>query len=104
MEKKFKVSIIFFILAVLLEFISVYHSEFLINNFSVNKPAIFIMILQMIFAIVSLILGGMGLFKARNECMKVKHIVVIIFLIMNCAIIFRGATGIVLVFKYVVLN
>ncbi|MGG7164120.1 hypothetical protein [Clostridium ihumii] len=100
MEKKFKVSIIFFTLAVLLEFISLYHSEFFINNFSVNKPAIFIMILQMIFAIVSLILGGIGLFKARNEGMKVKHIVVIIFLIMNCAIIFRGATGIVLVLKF----
>lgn len=100
MEKKFKVSIIFFILAVLLEFISIYHSEFLINNFIVNKPEIFIMILQMIFAIVSLILGGIGLFEARNEGMKVKHIVVIIFLIMNCAIALRGVTGIVVVLKF----
>ena len=100
MEKKFKVSIIFFILAVLLEFISIYHSEFLINNFIVNKPEIFIMILQMIFAIVSLILGGIGLFEARNEGMKVKHIVVIIFLIMNCAISLRGVTGIVVVLKF----
>ena len=100
MEKKFKVSIIFFILAVLLEFISIYHSDSIINNFIVNKPAIFIMILQMIFAIVSLILGGIGLFEVRNEGMKVKHIVVIIFLIMNCVIIFRGATGGVLVLKF----